>query len=83
MSPLNLQYEQKSAVLQKVFGQHFGPADALARAQGFLYHTLLQQSDYWAFVNVFLVVAGFCAVSVLCVSFYEKPRNIRAVALSD
>jgi hypothetical protein len=55
----------------------------LARAQGSLYHTLLQQSDYWAFVNVFLVVAVFCAVSVLCVLTYEKPRKIHAVALSD
>jgi DHA2 family multidrug resistance protein len=83
MSPLNPQYEQKSAALQKVFEQRFSAPDALARAQGFLYHTLLQQSDYWAFVNVFLVVACFCAVSVLCVLTYEKPRKIHAVALSD
>ena len=83
MSPLNPQYEQKSAVLQKVFEQHFSPTDALARAHGFLYHTLLQQSDYWAFMNVFLVVACFCAVSVLCVLTYEKPQKIHAVAMSD
>jgi len=83
MSPLNPQYGQKSAVLQKVFEQRFSPTDALARAHGFLYHTLLQQSDYWAFVNVFLVVACFCAASVLCVLAYEKPRKIHAVAMSD
>ena len=34
MSPLNPQYEQKSAVLQKVFEQRFSPPDALARAHG-------------------------------------------------
>jgi DHA2 family multidrug resistance protein len=83
MSPLNPQYEQKSAVLQKVFEQRFSPPDALARAHDFLYHTLLLQSDYWAFMNVFLVVACFCALSVLCVLAYEKPRKIHAVALSD
>jgi DHA2 family multidrug resistance protein len=83
MSPLNPQYEQKSAVLQKVFEQRFSPPDALARAHDSLYHTLLQQSDYWAFMNVFLVVACFCAVSVLCVLTYEKPRKIHAVAMSD
>jgi DHA2 family multidrug resistance protein len=83
MSPLNPQYEQKSAVLQKVFERHFSPTDALARAHDSLYHTLLQQSDYWAFMNVFLVVACFCAVSVLCVLTYEKPRKVHAVAMSD
>ena len=75
MSPLNPQYEQKSAALQKVFEQRFNPPDALARAHGSLYHTLLQQSDYWAFMNLFFVVACFCAVCVLCVVLYEKPRT--------
>jgi DHA2 family multidrug resistance protein len=83
MSPLNPIYQQKSAVLQKVFEQRFSPADSLARADGSLYHTLIQQSDYWAFMNLFLVVACFCAVSVLCVLTYEKPGQIHAVAMSD
>ncbi len=83
MSPLNPEYEQKSAVLQKVFEQHFSPPDALARAHGFLYHTLLQQSEYWAFMNLFLVVACFCAVSVLCVLTYEKSRQVHAVAAAE
>jgi hypothetical protein len=34
-------------------------------------------------MNVFLVVACFCAVSVLGVLTYEKPRKIHAVALSE
>jgi DHA2 family multidrug resistance protein len=83
MSPLNPIFQQKSAALQKVFEQHFSAPAALARAHGFLYHTLIQQSDYWAFMNLFLVVAGFCAVGVLCVLTYEKPRQIHAVAMSD
>ena len=83
MSPLNPEYEQKSAALQKVFEQHFSAPDAVARAHGFLYHTLLQQSAYWAFVNLFLVVACFCAVSVLCVLTFEKSRKVHAMAAAE
>jgi DHA2 family multidrug resistance protein len=83
MSPLNPQFGQKSAVLQKVFEQHFSPADALAHADGFLYRTLLQQSDYWAFMNVFLLVACFCGASACCVLLFNKPRAIHAVAMAD
>jgi DHA2 family multidrug resistance protein len=83
MSPLNPEYEQKSAVLQKVFEQRFSAPDALARAHGFLYHTLLQQSAYWAFVNLFLVVACFCAVSVFFVLTFEKSRKVHAMAAAE
>jgi MFS transporter, DHA2 family, multidrug resistance protein len=83
MSPLNPEYEQKSAVLQKVFEQRFSPPDALARVHDFLYHTLLQQSEYWAFVDLFLVVAAFCAVSVLCVLTFEKSRKVHAMAAAE
>jgi DHA2 family multidrug resistance protein len=83
MSPLNLAYGNKAVALQKIFEQRFSPADALARTQDSLYHTLLQQSEYWAFVNLFLLVACFCAAGVLCVLAYERPRNLVAVAMSD
>jgi DHA2 family multidrug resistance protein len=83
MSPLNPIYQQKSAVLQKVFEQRFSPADALAHADGSLYRTLLQQSDYWAFMNVFLLVACFCGASAFCVLLFNKPRAIHTVAMAD
>jgi DHA2 family multidrug resistance protein len=83
MSPLNPIFQQKSAALQKIFEQRFNPADALAHADGLLYRTLLQQSDYWAFMNVFLLVACFCGASAFCVLLFNKPRAIHAVALAD
>jgi hypothetical protein len=83
LSPLNPQYRQKSAALQQVFAQRFNPVDALARARDFLYHALLQQADYWSFMNLFYVVACLCAVCVLCVLFFERPRQVHAVALAD
>ncbi len=83
LSPLNPQYRHKSDVLQQVFGQRFNPVDALARARDFLYHTLLQQADYWSFMNLFYVVACLCAVCVLCVLFFERPRQVHAVSLAE
>jgi len=83
LSPLNPQYQEKSGVLQQIFGQHFNPADALARTSGFLYRTLLQQADYWSFMNLFYVVACLCGVCVLCVLVFERPRAVRAVAMAE
>jgi MFS transporter, DHA2 family, multidrug resistance protein len=83
LSPLNPQYQEKIGQLQNVFEQRFSPADALARARGLLYHTLLQQSDYWAFIDLFFLVACLCAAGVLCVSLFERPRNILAMAAAE
>ena len=44
---------------------------------------MLQQSSYWAFMNLFYVVACLCAVCVLCVFVFERPRQVRAVALAE
>ena len=68
LSPLNPVYQQKLAFLQHIFESRFSPADALHRAQAFLYGILLQQSVYWSFMNLFYLVAGLlllCAVGVL------------------
>jgi DHA2 family multidrug resistance protein len=83
LSPLNPQYRQKSTALQHIFEQGFSPTDALSRAQGFLYHTLLQQSDYWAFINLFFLVACVCAVGVLGILLFEKPRQAHAVTMGE
>jgi DHA2 family multidrug resistance protein len=83
MSPLRLPFHQKLAALQNLFEQRFDPADALARADGLLYRILLQQSSYWAFMNLFFVVACFCAFCALCVFFFERPKQLRAVTLAE
>ena len=79
MSPLSPQYQQKSVVIQHIFAQRFSAPDALAHTQGLLYRTLLQQSEYWAFINLFFLVACVCGVCVFGNMLYEKPRAIRAV----
>ena len=83
LSPLNPQYQQKLATLQGVFEQHFNPDDAASRAHDVLYRTLLQQSNYWAFIDLFFMVACVCGLCVLGVMFYAKPRTVHAVHASE
>ena len=83
LSPLNPEYQQHLGFAQKLLEMHFDPADALARAHALLYGTMLQQSSYWAFMNLFYVVACLCAACLLCVFVFERSRQVRAVALAE
>lgn len=83
LSPLNPEYRQKLNLVQNVFEQRFGQADALTRGRGLLYQTLIQQSDYWAFMNLFFLVACISGLCILGILLYEKPRAIHAVAAAD
>ena len=83
LSPLNPQYQQHLGAAQRLLASHFDPTDALARAHDLLYHTMLQQSTYWSFMNLFYAVACLSALCVLCVFVFEKPRQVHAVALAE
>ena len=83
LSPLNPQYQQRIAVVQHIFAQRFNPTDAMAHARGMLYNTMIQQSNYWSFMDVFFLVACACVVSVLFVPLFSKPRALHAVAAGE
>jgi len=83
MSPLNPEYRQRLGIAQHIFERGFSPPDALARAHGALYRTLLEQSNYWAFMNLFFMVAGVSAICTFGILLYGKPRAVHAVAASD
>jgi DHA2 family multidrug resistance protein len=83
LSPLNPAYEQRLVAAQSVFAARFSLPDALERARDLVYHTLLQQADYWSFVQVFYLIAGVSAVCVLGVLFFEKPKTHHAAAIAD
>ncbi|HEV2455371.1 MAG TPA: DHA2 family efflux MFS transporter permease subunit, partial [Verrucomicrobiae bacterium] len=83
LSPLNPQYMQATARAQSIFEQRFSPADALAHARGLLYNTLIQQSDYWSFMNMFFLVGCLCVLSVFGVLLYAKPQTIHAVSAAE
>jgi MFS transporter, DHA2 family, multidrug resistance protein len=83
MSPLNPQFRRATAAAQQVFERRFNPGDALVHARDLLYRTLIQQSDYWSFMNVFFLVACLCVLSVFGILLYTKPRTFHAVAASE
>lgn len=74
LSPLNPQYLQQLATAQGIFAAQFSPPDSLQRGTAWLYQTLHQQAEYWAFVNVFYLIAWLCAACVLGVLIYDRPR---------
>jgi MFS transporter, DHA2 family, multidrug resistance protein len=83
LSALNPQYRQSRGVIQGLLEQRFGPVDALIRGRALLYDTLLRQASYWAFVDVFGLVAVVCAVCALCVPLFSSPKTVRALALAE
>lgn len=80
LSPLNPQYQQRLETAQGFFATRFSPADALERAHAFMYHTLLQQADYWSYVNEFYLVVWLCLVCFLGVLLFEKTKTAGASA---
>jgi MFS transporter, DHA2 family, multidrug resistance protein len=83
LSPLNPQYQQRLLAVQGVFAQRFNPGDAMAHARGMLYQTLLQQSSYWAFMDLFFMVGCLCVLSVFGIFLYAKPHTAHAVSASE
>ncbi len=83
LSPLDPQYQEHLAVAQRIFERAFTSPDAMERARGLLYQVLLQQSSYWAFVDLFVVVAALCAVAVLCTPIFRKPTAVHAVSIAE
>jgi MFS transporter, DHA2 family, multidrug resistance protein len=83
MSPLSLPYQQHLALAQGIFERRFNSPDALTHGRGLLYNILLQQSSYWAFIDLFFAVGCVCVLSILGVLFYAKPQHAQAVSASD
>ncbi|HEV2330372.1 MAG TPA: DHA2 family efflux MFS transporter permease subunit [Verrucomicrobiae bacterium] len=83
MSSLNPLFTQATATAQNIFERRFSPVDATSHAHGLLYNTLIQQSNYWSFMNVFFFVACLCVLSLVVILFYEKPRVIHAVSVGE
>ena len=83
LSPLNPAYQQRLTAARHVFDMRFSLPDSFERATDFLYQTLLQQADYWSFMDVFHLVGWLCVLCVLGVCLFEKPKIIHAAAAGD
>ncbi len=83
LSPLNPQYDQARNAVRQIFEQRFNPSDSLVHARGLLYKTLIQQSSYWAFIDLFFLMACLCGVSILFIGLYAKPRMVHGVTAAE
>lgn len=80
-SPLNPQFQQHVLATQKVFESSFSPADAALRAQASTYQLLLQQANYWAFIQLFFWIACLSGISAVVVFLMRKAKSTGAPAL--
>jgi MFS transporter, DHA2 family, multidrug resistance protein len=83
LSQVSPQYRAQLALLQRAFERGFTAPDALLKARGMLYSLLLQQSQYWAFVDLFFVVAGLSAACVVLVPIFRKPVTVHQVSVAE
>jgi DHA2 family multidrug resistance protein len=81
LSSLDLAYQARLGAMQKVFASNFSPVDALSRARAAIFNTLVQQADYWAYVDVFYLVMWICPLCLLGVSLFQNAKSTRSMAL--
>src|SRR5581483_9067851 len=81
VSELNPVFQQRLGVLQGVFQGNFGPPDALLRAQASINNTVVQQVNYWAFVQLFYVIAWVCAICILGVLLFRSVKSAGPVVV--
>ncbi|HUN26318.1 MAG TPA: DHA2 family efflux MFS transporter permease subunit [Steroidobacteraceae bacterium] len=83
LSPLNPQYRTQLGLAQRLFERGFTAPDALNRARELLYHLLLEQSQYWAFVDLFFIIGCLCGICLLCIPIFRTPTTVHAVSVAE
>ncbi|HUA64409.1 MAG TPA: DHA2 family efflux MFS transporter permease subunit [Alphaproteobacteria bacterium] len=84
LSPLNPIYLRKLSGAQALFEQRFNPSDAMERARAFIYNDILiQQANYWSFVDVFYLIFWICVLCLACVFLFKKPNAVRASVAAE
>jgi DHA2 family multidrug resistance protein len=83
LSQVSPQFQAQLALLQKAFERGFSSQDAYVKARAMLYRLLLQQSQYWAFVDLFLVVALLSAACLVVIPIFRRPVTTHRVSLAE
>jgi DHA2 family multidrug resistance protein len=81
LSSLDPAYQERLAVMRKVFASNFNPVDALQKAQASIYNVLLQQANLWAYMEVFHIIAWGAAGCVLGSFLFRNMKSTRPVVL--
>jgi DHA2 family multidrug resistance protein len=81
LSPLQPEYRQRLRATQHIFESGFSPADALTHAQASLYRMLEQQASFWAFIELFFLIACLSGVCVVFVFLFRRVQSARPVVL--
>lgn len=74
LTPWDLPYQHRLAEIQNYLGTHMAPAEAARHAQGFIYDSLLKQSQLLAFVESFRMLA---LLSLICIGVALLLRRVR------
>lgn len=83
LSPLSPQYRAQLSLLQRAFERGFTAPDALLKARGMLYRLLLQQSQYWAYVDLFFLVGVMSAACIVLIPIFRKPVTVHRVSVGE
>jgi MFS transporter, DHA2 family, multidrug resistance protein len=81
VSELNPIYQQQVSALKGFLQSHFSPPDAMIRAQALINNTVTQQTNYWAFVQLFYIIAWVCAICTLGVFLFRSVKSTGPVAM--
>jgi DHA2 family multidrug resistance protein len=81
VSSLDPAYQAQLGAMRRVFAPHFSPVDALQRAQAFIYNTVIQQADYWAYVDAFYTLMWVCALCLLGVGLFHNVKSSHTAAM--
>ncbi len=83
LSQVSPQYQAQLASLQRLFERGFTAPDALLKARGMLYNLLIQQSTYWAFMDLFFIVAILSAASIVLIPIFRRPATMHQVSVGE
>jgi DHA2 family multidrug resistance protein len=81
VSSLDPAYRMRLGVMKRVFAAHFNPVDALRRAQDSVYNTVIEQANYWAYIDAFYMLMWACGLCLLAATLFQNVKSPRAVAM--
>jgi DHA2 family multidrug resistance protein len=80
LTPWDVPYQQKLGEVQNYLAARIAPTEAARHAQGFIYDSLLKQSQLLAFVETFRTIAVLSLICIGVALFLRRVRQRRPLA---